>query len=290
MSRVAYVNGQFLPLQQATVHIEDRGYQFADGVYEVIAIQDGRLVDEEGHIDRLDRSLRELKMSRPMGRRAHALVMRELVRRNRVRNGVIYLQVTRGVAPRDFRFPPPGTAPSLVMTVRRTDLFPTKVLEQGVRVVSMPDIRWKRRDIKSIALLPQALGKQSAAEAGALEGWMLDDEGFVTEGCSSNAWIVSKDGVLVTRQADHMILNGITRQSLLRIAEEAGMPFEQRPFTLEEAVQAREAFLTSASTYCIPIVQIDDHVIGNGHPGLLASRLRQAYASYAAGQRPDIQS
>ena len=287
MSRVAYVNGQFLPLPRATVHVEDRGYQFADGVYEVIAIQDGRLVDEEGHIDRLDRSLGELQMSRPMGRRAHALVMRELVRRNRVRNGLIYLQITRGVAPRDFRFPPPGTRPSLVMTVRRTDLFPTEVLEKGVRVVSMPDIRWKRRDIKSVALLPQALGKQRAAEAGAFEGWMLDDDGYVTEGCSSNAWIVSKDGVLVTRQADHMILNGITRQSLLRIAEQAGLPFEQRPFTLGEAVQAREAFLTSASTYCIPIVQIDDQVIGNGHPGLLASRLRQAYAAYAAGQGPD---
>ena len=289
MSRIAYVNGRFLPLAQASVNIEDRGYQFADGVYEVIAVQDGQLVDEEGHIDRLDRSLRELQMARPIGRRAHALVMRELVRRNRIRNGVIYLQITRGVAPREFRYPPPGTRPSLVMTVRRIDLFPTARLETGVRVVSMPDIRWKRRDIKSIALLAQTMGKQRAADAGAFEGWMVDDDGFVTEGCSSNAWIVSKEGVLVTRHADHMILNGITRQSLLRIARETGIDFEERPFTLEEAHQAREAFLTSASTYCIPIVQIDDHVIGNGHPGLLASRLREAYAAYAGGKASDRQ-
>ncbi|MCB9948759.1 MAG: D-amino-acid transaminase [Rhodospirillaceae bacterium] len=285
MSRVAYVNGRFVPHAMASVHIEDRGYQFADGVYEVIAIQDGKLVDEAGHIDRLDRSLRELRMARPMGRQAHGLVMRELIRRNRVRNGVIYMQVTRGVAPRNFLFPPAATSPSLVMTVRRTDLFPTARLRDGVRIVSMPDIRWKRRDIKSVGLLPQVLGKQRAAEAGAFEGWMLDESGFVTEGCSSNAWIVTRDGVLVTHEASHEILNGITRQSIIRIAREAGIPFEERAFRLEEAFEAREAFLTSASTYCIPIVRVDDRPIGNGHPGLLTAKLRQAYAAYAASGR-----
>ena len=277
MPRVAYVNGRFVALSRAMVSVEDRGYQFADGVYEVIAIKRGRFADESGHLDRLDRSLGELSIGWPMRRAALELVMRELVRRNRVRNGVLYLQVTRGTAPRDFRFPRPPVRPSLVMTVRPVNLDPVERLTTGVRVISLPDIRWKRRDIKSVALLAQVLGKEKAGAAGAFEGWMIDDDGMVTEGCSSNAWIVTRDGVLVTREASTAILNGITRQTLLRIAGELALPFEERPFSLAEAQEAREALVSSASSFCLPVVEIDGQPVGNGHPGLLAQRLREAY-------------
>jgi D-alanine transaminase len=286
MPRIAYVNGLYRPLREAAVPVEDRGFQFADGVYEVIAIRQGRLADETGHLDRLDRSLGELQIRSPMPRRALRLVMRELLRRNRVRNGGLYMQVTRGVAPRDFRFPADSVATSLVMTVRPANLEPLDRLRTGVAVVSMPDIRWKRRDIKTVGLLPQVLGKQKAAAAGAFEGWMLDEEGRVTEGCSSNAWIVTRDGVLVTRNASNDILNGITRRTLLRLAGELGLALEERPFTLEEAFEAREAFLSSASTFCLPIVRIDDRPVGNGHPGLLAQKLREAYVAGVMAEPP----
>ena len=279
MPRVAYVNGRFVRLSEAVVSVEDRGYQFADGVYEVIAVKQGRFADETGHLDRLDRSLGELSIAWPMPRRALRLVMRELLRRNRVRNGVLYLQVTRGVAPRDFKFPRPAVRSALVMTVRPVDLDPVARLATGVSVVSLPDIRWKRRDIKSVALLPQVLGKETAQAAGAYEGWMIDDDGLVTEGCSSNAWIVTRDGVLVTRNATTAILNGITRQALLSIAGELGLPVEERPFSLAEAHEAREALMTSASSFCLPVTQIDGRPVGNGHPGLLAQRLRDAYVA-----------
>lgn len=282
MPRIAYVNGRFVPLAHARVSVEDRGYQFADGAYEVIAIKDGRLADEIGHLDRFDRSLGALGIAAPMGRRAHRLVMRELVRRNRVRNGTLYMQITRGVAPRDFKFPEPAVRPGLVMTVRPADLEPAARLAQGVKVISVPEIRWKRRDIKSVALLPQVLGKQKAAEAGAFEAWMVDEDGLVTEGCSSNAWIVTRDGVLVTRNASTAILNGITRQSLLRILGDLALPFEERPFSLAEAHEAREAFLSSASTFCLSITEIDGRPVGNGHPGLLARRLRETYVNAIA--------
>ncbi len=288
MPRVAYVNGRFIPLSRAAVSVEDRGYQFADGVYEVIALKQGRFADEDGHLDRLGRSLGELSIAWPMPRPALCLVMRELVRRNRVRNGGLYMQVTRGVAPRDFKFPPPRVRPSLVMTVRPANLDPVERLANGVRVISLPDIRWSRRDIKSVALLPQVLGKQKAHEAGAFEGWMIDDDGLVTEGCSSNAWIITRDGVLVTRHATTAILNGITRQALLRIAGTLGLPFEERAFSLAEAYEAREAFLSSASTFCQPIVEIDGRPVGNGHPGLLAQRLRQSYVDGVMAGSPVI--
>ncbi len=281
MPRIAYVNGRFVRHDDAAVHIEDRGYQFADGVYEVVTLHNGHLVDELGHVDRLDRSLRELSMDWPMGRRSLGLIMRELVRRNGVRDGMLYMQVTRGVAPRDFAFPK-AAAPSLVMTVRRADLRHGRSAKQGVSVITIPDIRWKRRDIKSVSLLPQVLGKQKAREAGAFEAWQIDEEGNVTEGCSSNAWIVTQDGVLTTRQPNHMILKGITRGSIMTLAQRENLSFEERPFTLEEAYQAREAFLTSATTYALPIVRIDEKSIGNGQPGALTLRLRDLYWRYAA--------
>ena len=282
MPRDAYVNGRYVPHDAAAVHVEDRGFQFADGVYEVVTVQDGHLVDEAGHLDRLDRSLGELRMAWPMRRAVLRQVMRQLIRRNRLRDGIVYLQVTRGRAARDFRFPQAAT-PTLVMTTRRMNLDPVARVAAGVDVITIPDIRWKRRDIKSVALLAQVLGKQQAAEAGAFEAWQVDDEGRVTEGCSSNAWIVTQEGRLVTRDASTMILNGITRQSILRLAAADGLDFEERPFTVEEARQAREAFLTSATTYVMPVTRIDGRPVADGKPGSLSRKLRASYRAYAGG-------
>lgn len=283
MARYAYVNGRYVPHGEAAVHVEDRGFQFADGVYEVVTVQEGRMVDEKGHLDRLQRSLDELKMDAPMGRRALGLVMRELVRRNGVRNGIIYLQITRGVSPRDFKFPT-DVAPTLVMTTRHMNLDPKAVVEKGVSVITVPEIRWKRRDIKSVSLLPQVLGKQMAAEAGASEAWQVEEDGKVTEGCSSNAWIITADNVIVTRKASNSILNGITRQSILKLTGGSDVKFEERAFTVEEAYAAREAFLSSATTYVMPITRIDGRAIGDGKPGPIALKLRKAYRDYAAGE------
>jgi D-alanine transaminase len=277
--RVAYVNGRFVRHEEASVHIEDRGYQFADGVYEVVTILGGDFVDEPGHLARLKRSLGELRIALPVSEAVLKLKMRELVRRNGVHDGYLYLQITRGVAPRDFKFPK-AVRSAIVMTTRRQKFAAAMPDDAGVRVVSVPDIRWARRDIKSIGLLAQVLAKQAAAEAGAFEAWMVGPDGLVTEGASSNAWIVTKDGVLVTRQADAAILHGITGNSLEGLAREAGVKVERRPFTMDEAYEAREAFLTSATTFCIAITEIDGRPVANGHPGELARTLRQAYFDY----------
>lgn len=285
MPRYAYVNGRYVPHGEAVVHIEDRGYQFADGVYEVVTVVDGRLVDDGPHMDRLARSLEELRIPWPMSRRAMDMVMRTLIRRNGLRRGIVYVQVTRGVAPRDFKFPK-DARPSLVMTTRHMARFGSPdLMEKGVSAVTIPDIRWTRRDIKSVALLPQVLGKQKAAEAGAFEAWQVDPDGTVTEGTSSNAWIVTKDGTLVTRPATNLILNGITRLRILKLAGEAGIPFEERPFTVQEAYEAREAFISSATTFVTPVTRIDDRTVGNGAPGLLSSRLREDYLRFAGQDR-----
>ncbi|MGK9167174.1 D-amino-acid transaminase [Inquilinus limosus] len=278
MARDAYVNGRYVPHARAAVHVEDRGFQFADGVYEVVSVRRGRLIDEEGHLDRLGRSLSELRIAWPCERRVLRLIMRRLLERNGVRDGLVYLQITRGAAPRDFRFPA-AARPTLVITTRRATLAPHA--RTGVRVVTIPDIRWKRRDIKTVGLLPQVLGKQEAAERGAFEAWQVDEDGFVTEGTSSNAWIVTADGVLVTRPASHDILNGITRQSILRVAAADGLRFEERPFRVEEAYAAREAFLSSATSFVTPVLRIDDRTIGNGTAGALGRRLLEAYLAYA---------
>jgi D-alanine transaminase len=279
VARFAYVNGRFVRHADASVHIEDRGYQFADGVYEVVTILAGDFVDEQGHLARLKRSLGELRIAMPFTESVLKLVMRELVRRNGVRDGYLYLQITRGVAPRDFKFPKQAKS-AIVMTTRRQKFLPSMPNDAGVSVVTVPDIRWARRDIKSIGLLAQVLAKQAAVEAGAFEAWMVGPDGFVTEGSSSNAWIVTKDGVLVTRQPDHMILHGITGNAIERLAAEAGVRVERRPFTLAEAHEAREAFLTSATTFCIAITEIDGRPIANGHPGELSRSLRQTYFDY----------
>lgn len=277
MARWAYVNGRYLPHDRAAVHIEDRGFQFADGVYEVVTILDGRFADMEGHLDRLDRSLGELSIVWPVSRRVLERILREVVRRNGVHNGSVYVQVSRGVAPRDFRFPSPRPS-SLVVTARHVRNWTQPgQLEEGVAVITTPDIRWARRDIKTTGLLAQVLGKQKAAEAGAYEAWLIDGDGTVTEGCSSNAWIVTADGTLVTRTPSERILNGVTRLSLLRLARAAGVPVEERSFTLSEALGAREAFVSSAGTFALPVTRIDGHPIGTGKPGRITLSLRQAY-------------
>jgi D-alanine transaminase len=282
LSRIAYVNGRYVPLRGAAVNVEDRGYQFADGVYEVCEVREGRLVDERRHMDRLARSLGELRIAMPMSRAALGIVLRETVRRNRVRDGIVYLQITRGVARRDHAFPPAGTAPSMVVTARSHDRAGAeKVAADGIAVITVPENRWPRVDIKAVALLPNVLAKQAAREAGAKEAWFVDAAGCVTEGSSTNAWIVTRDGKLVTRHTDHAILRGITRTVLLDAVKDQGLSLEERPFSVEEAYAAREAFVTSASQIVMPVVRIDGRPVGNGAPGLLASALRRDFHKYA---------
>jgi D-alanine transaminase len=283
MSRIAYVNGRYLPHAAASIHVEDRGCQFADAAYEVIAVRRGKLVDEAMHLQRLARSLGELRMAPPMSDRAVTVVMRELIRRNRVGDGSLYLQVSRGVAPRDFPFPR-GVRPSLVMTARRYRGPDSKHIEEGVGVITIADLRWARPDIKTVSLLPNALGKQQAREAGAYEAWQVDRDGNVTEGTSSNAWIVNAAGEVVTRHADTRILNGVTRLGLIGLLQGEGLRLVERPFSVAEAKAAREAFLTSTSNFVLPVVSIDGAPVGNGHPGSITRRLRQVYDAYVAAQ------
>jgi D-alanine transaminase len=285
MPRLAYVNGRYVPHGQAAVHVEDRGYQFADGVYEVVTIVRGRMVDEEPHLDRLERSLSELDAALPMARPVLQRVMRELVRRNRVDDGILYLQITRGVAARNHEFPGASVEPTLVMTTRAVDMLASNRFAEGAKAITVPDIRWQRCDIKTIALLPNCMAKTAAARAGAYEALMVDADGNVTEGTSSNAWIISGEGRLVTRPPTHAILNGVTRLSILRIAAEEGIEIEERLFSIDEAKSAREVFVSSATSFATPIVQIDDTVIGDGAPGPLSRRLLQAYLDYCRGLR-----
>ena len=282
MSRIAYVNGRYLPRREATVHVEDRGYQFSDGVYEVCEVRDGRLIDERRHVERLQRSLGELRIRLPMSPAALGVVMRETIRRNRVHDGIVYLHITRGVARRDHAFPPPGTQPSIVVTARNLDMARSeRAAAAGVAVVTLPDNRWERVDIKSISLLPNVLAKQAAREQGAGEAWFVDRDGKVTEGSSSNAWIVTMGGKVVTRAADKGILRGITRTVLIGAIEAQGLTLEERPFTVEEAYGAREAFLTAASQVVLPVVRIDGRPVGNGAPGSVATALRKDFHRHA---------
>ncbi|WP_289033745.1 D-amino-acid transaminase [uncultured Roseibium sp.] len=278
MSRIAYVNGQYVPHKDAAVHVEDRGYQFADGVYEVCEVWRNTIVDMPRHIDRLDRSLRELSIGWPMARAALEFVLREVVRRNRVHDGIVYIQVTRGVSRRDHFFPGEDVVPSVVVTARATSPRAGEAAaEKGISVITYPENRWPRVDIKTVALLPNVLAKQAAKEQGSKEAWYFDCENNVTEGGSTNAWIVTKDGTLVTRPAESGILRGITRAVVLDLVEREGISFEERPFSVEEAKEAREAFVTAASTLVMPVVKIDDTILGNGHPGSVATRLRELF-------------
>ena len=282
MSRVAYVNGQYQPHGQATIHVEDRGFQFADGVYEVWSVFDGRLADFDGHMTRLHRSLNELRIDIPMTREALSRVLNETVRRNRVREGLVYIQVTRGTARRDHPFPPEGTPPSVVITARSLPLSKgDSAAKKGVAVVTHPDIRWGRCDIKTVGLLPNVLAKQAAKERGAAEAWMVDEMGLVTEGSSTNAWIVDEDGKLRTRDTQANILQGITRAAVMALIAGEGLELEERAFSVDEAKRAREAFYTSASGFVMPATSIDGVKIGNGKPGPIATRLRALYLDQA---------
>jgi len=278
LSRFAFVNGRYLPYRHAAVHIEDRGYQFADGVYEVCEVREGRIVDERRHLQRLSRSLGELRIPPPMAPRALGFVLRETVRLNRVRDGLLYLQVTRGVARREHAFPPAGTRPSLVVTARARDRAKAeRVAETGISVITLDDNRWQRVDIKTIALVPNVLARQTAREAGAAEAWFVDEAGFVTEGAASNAWIVTGEGALVTRPAEHGILRGITRTVVFEMAAASGLTIEERPFRVDEALQAREAFVTAATQIVMPVIKIDGTPIADGKPGPLARMLRARF-------------
>lgn len=282
MSRIAYVNGRYARHAEAVVHIEDRGYQFADGVYEVCEIFDGQIVDETRHLDRLERSLRELAIRMPVSRAPLRVILREVVRRNRVKDGLVYLQVTRGVARRDHAFPSPDTPPALVVTAKSIARAKGDALAaEGVAVITLPDNRWARVDIKSVGLLPNAIAKQRAKDAGAREAWFVDRDGFVTEGSSTTAWIVTKEGALVTRPNGTDILPGITRITATEVARRQGLKVEERKFTVEEAKAAREAFMTAATMIVTPIVRIDGASVANGHPGSVAMQLRAAFHDVA---------
>ena len=281
MSRIAYVDGVYGPHRKAAVHIEDRGYQFADGVYEVIAVRAGKLIDVALHFTRLHRSLAELRIEGALSDVPLKFVMREIVRRNSVVNGIVYLQITRGVAPRDHAFPK-AARPVVVVTARRARTPDPKLARDGISVITIPDIRWQRCDIKSVSLLPNVLGKQQAREAGAYEAWQVDAEGRVTEGTSTNAWIVTGDNLVVTRAADHAILNGVARQALIELIRREGYGLAERSFTVAEAKSAREAFLTSTTADLLPVVAIDGRPVANGVPGSLSEKLRGAYLAHIA--------
>jgi D-alanine transaminase len=282
MARIVYVNGRYLPYAEAGVHVEDRGFQFADSVYEVCEVKNRALIDTTRHLARLARSLSELKIAFPMAEAALRHVLGQVVRRNRVRDGIVYLQVTRGQAPRDFLFPGPDTEPTLVAVARSID--PAKVAakaRQGIAVKSVPDHRWGRCDLKTVMLLPAALAKETARTAGAQEAWFVDEGGFVTEGASSNAWIVRPDGFVLTRPLDNRLLGGVTRATALEVLKAQGVPVEQRPFTIAEAQAAKEAFVTSASATVMPVVKIDGRAVADGKPGPVTLRLREKFHDLA---------
>jgi D-alanine transaminase len=280
--RIAYVNGRYLPHGQAGVHIEDRALQLGDGIYEVTNVIDGRPIDEEPHLDRMERSLRELGIAMPMGRAALKLVMREMIARNRIANGLLYLQVTRGAVRRDHVPPKDGPRPTLILTMRAQDMVGLKArMDKGIAVATRPDIRWGRCDIKTVQLLPNLMAKQAAKAVGAFEAWLVDRDGYVTEGGSTNAWIVDGDGVVITRELSNAILPGVTRRVMMEALGEAQLKVVERKFTVADAKAAREAFITSATGAAVPVVAIDGVKIGDGVPGPVTKRIHALYAARA---------
>ncbi len=282
MSRIVYVNGAYLPEEEAKISVFDRGFLFADGVYEVSSVLAGKLIDNAAHMARLQRSLDELKMAPPLPLDEIPPIQREIVARNALDQGTVYLQVTRGAADRDFPFPK-GVTSSLVIFSQERNLLEDPAAARGIAVVTLPDIRWQRRDIKTVQLLAPALAKQAAQDAGANDAWLVED-GHITEGSSNNAYIVTLDGTIVTRALSNSSLHGITRRAILVLAEREGLKVEERSFTPEEAYEAGEAFITSASTFVYPVVTIDGRVLGNGVPGPVATKLRQLYIEMALAE------
>lgn len=281
MSRIVYVNGEYLPEEQGKVSIFDRGFLFADGVYEVSAVLKGRLIDNQAHITRLHRSLNELNIPQPVSDADIIAAQQALIERNELDEGLVYLQITRGPADRDFAFPD-RPEPTLVMFTQQHTLIDAPIADQGICIHTVEDIRWKRRDIKTVGLLAPSMAKQAALDAGADDAWMVED-GYVTEGTANNAFIVTGDGVIRTRQLSNLILHGITRAAVLRLAEQETIAIEEGPFTREQAYAAAEAFITSATAFVLPVVSIDGHELGDGRPGPVARRLRQLYLEEALG-------
>jgi D-alanine transaminase len=280
LTPIAYVNGEFVPLSEAKVSVLDRGFLFADGIYEVSAVLDGKLIDNDSHLSRLERSVGEIKLPLPETIARIKEIQRELITRNQLKDGLVYIQVTRGAdVGRDFAFPK-GVKPTLMMFTSVKDIVNSAAAKSGIGVITVPDIRWARRDIKSVALLAQVLAKQAAAEAGAGEAWMIED-GKITEGGSSSAFILTKDDVLVTRENSSAILPGCTRKAVVKLAAERQLRVEERAFTIEEALKAKEAFITSASSFVQPVVKIDGKLVADGKPGPTAQRLREIYIDFA---------
>ena len=284
MSRIAYVNGRYLDQRLAEVNIEDRGYQFGDGIYEVVHLHAGRFIDEDRHLDRLERSLREIRLPMPMARAALRHVLAEVARHNRVTEGLLYMQVTRGVARRDHAFPAKPVPPALVVTVKRIPPYPTDAESWAGACITHPDLRWARRDIKSVNLLPNCLARQAAREQGAMEAILYDEAtSMVTEGAATTFWIVDEHGAIRTRHLDHVILPGCTRGALLAELQAAGIAFEERDFSLDEMRRAREAFITSATSFVKPITRIDGQPVGDGRVGPVTRRLFDLFARHVKG-------
>ncbi|GJL83127.1 MAG: D-alanine aminotransferase [marine bacterium B5-7] len=279
MTRTVYVNGEFVSEHEATVSVFDRAFLFADGVYEVTSVIDAKMIDNNAHLARLERSCRELRMELPCSPEDMEVIQRQLIERNDLEEGVIYLQVTRGTADRDFKFPK-DAKPTLVMFTQARALIDDALAQRGLSVITVPDIRWKRRDIKTVGLLAASLAKQQAVEEGADDAWMVED-GFITEGSSNNAYIVEADGTIITRQLGSEILHGITRAAVLELCGRDNISVVERPFSVDEAVAAKEAFISSASAFISPVVRINDHPIGDGKPGPLVQRLREIYIEMA---------
>lgn len=284
MPRLIYLNGQYVASSDAAVHPEDRGFLFGDAVYEVIGCIHGHMADETGHLDRLERSLNELHMTMPVSRETLRFLMREVMRRNKQKSAAIYLQITRGVAKRDFKFPKPETPQTLMIISYDFDYDAQPAVIKGIKIKTMPDIRWKRRDIKTILLLPQSLAKQTAIDNGADDAWMVDEEGFVNEASASNAYIV-KDSKIITRPISHNILRGITRTAIEKLCRDGNMVFEERKFTPQEAYESDEAFNTSATSLIVPVIEIDDHKIGTGKRGKVTEFIYNEYRAYVDGLR-----
>ena len=282
MSRIVYVNGEYLPEEDARISVFDRGFLFADGVYEVSSVLRGRLIDNPGHMARLHRSLTALDMAAPATDTELEAIQMSLIERNQVDEGLVYLQVTRGAADRDFVYPE-GVKPSLVMFTQSKPLLQSAQAERGISVVTTEDIRWRRRDIKSVGLLAASMAKMIARRAGADDAWMVES-GKVTEGSSSNAYILTREGTLVTRSLGYEILAGITREAVLRLARTSSLQIEERPFSLAEAEEAAEAFITSATTFVMPVVSIDGKPVGDGRPGPVTRQLRELYITAALEQ------